>query len=130
MAEIEVNCLRKKFDLDGAYPYFKMLERQSRNEISSWAIRWHASMFIANKLTLYPNISLVRNEGLDGSGTHASNSRSHNSEFPLHKVRFELVRVVESKSARNKLKKYLISHYGTRKPYSLIRIYKGLLRRM
>lgn len=128
--EINLLRLRKKFDLDGAFPFFKMLERQSRNEISSWAIRWHASMFIANKLTLYPNNSLVRNEGLDGTGTHATNSKPHDSVFPLKKIEFDSISISESKSARNKLKKYLKSHYEIRKPYSPIRIYKGFLRRI
>ena len=35
---------------------------------NSWAIRWHASAFLNNKLTLYPKNSLVKNIGIDGSG--------------------------------------------------------------
>ena len=128
--EINLLKLRRRFDLEGAYPYYRMLERQSRNEISSWAIRWHASMFIANKLTLYPHISLVRNDGLDGSGTHATNSKSHDSVFPINKIELNAVPVSESKSARKKLKKYLKSHYETGSSYSLFRIYKGLFRRL
>ena len=37
---------------------------------NSWAIRWYASAFLANKLTLYPGQSLVSNIGGDGSGTN------------------------------------------------------------
>jgi hypothetical protein len=39
---------------------------------NSWAIRWHASAFLKNMLTLYPGKSLVRNIGLDDSGTHSA----------------------------------------------------------
>ncbi len=62
--------LRDSFNLDGAYDYFDMLERQRRGRIDSWAIRWYLSVFIRGGLTLYPAMTLVRNTGFDGSGTH------------------------------------------------------------
>jgi hypothetical protein len=65
-------ALRHRFDLDGSYPYFEMLERQLRGQIDSWAIRWHLSVFMRRGLVLYPGRSLVRNTGFDGSGTHGS----------------------------------------------------------
>lgn len=63
-------ALRRRFDLDGSYPYFAMLEQQRRGEVDSWAIRWHLSVFMRQGLVLYPGKSLVRNTGFDGSGTH------------------------------------------------------------
>jgi len=62
--------LRRRFDFGGAFPYFKMLNNQAAGKIDSWAICFHASAFLAGKLTLYPARTLVRNIGLDGSGTH------------------------------------------------------------
>jgi len=62
--------LRDSFNLDGAYDYFDLLERQRRGSIDSWAIRWYLSVFIRGGLTLYPAKTLVRNIGFDGSGTH------------------------------------------------------------
>lgn len=61
---------RKAFDLDGAYPYFQMLESQLRGEVNSWAIRWWLTVFLRNGLVLYPSRSLVVNSGFDGSGVH------------------------------------------------------------
>jgi hypothetical protein len=63
-------ALRHKFDLDGAFPYYSMLNRQRRGEIDSWAIRWYLTCFQRGGLTLYPTSSLVDNIGFDGSGTH------------------------------------------------------------
>src|SRR5260221_2028645 len=63
--------LRRQFDLDGAYDYFDLLERQMRGAIDSWAIRWHLSCFMRQGLTLFPGTTLVQNMGADGSGTHA-----------------------------------------------------------
>jgi hypothetical protein len=64
--------LRKAFDLDGAYPYFKMLEAQFEGRVDSWAIRWYLTVFLRRGVTLYPRQSLVSNTGFDGSGTHGA----------------------------------------------------------
>lgn len=63
-------ALRRKFDLGGAYPYFRMLEMQMKGDVDSWGIKWYLSVFMAGGLTLYPARSLVENTGFDGSGTH------------------------------------------------------------
>jgi hypothetical protein len=61
---------RKEFDLGGAYDYFDMLKRQVTGKIDSWGICWHLSVFMQQGLVLYPTRSMVRNIGVDGSGTH------------------------------------------------------------
>ena len=68
--EISRRGLRKAFDVNGTFPYLKMLEDQISGVNNSWAIRWYASAFLAEKLTLYPGRSLVQNIGNDSSGTH------------------------------------------------------------
>jgi len=47
-----------------------MLKKQIKGTNDSWAVRWYASAFLADKLTLYPGRSLVHNIGNDSSGTH------------------------------------------------------------
>ena len=74
LAEIQDAKLSNSFDLDGSFPYTDMLRRQARSEVDSWAIRWHASMFLQNRLSVYPSQSLILNTGFDGSGTHKANS--------------------------------------------------------
>ena len=75
--------LSKRFDFDGSYPYLKMPKDQIDGKVDSWAIRWYASAFLKNKLTLYPSISLVENIGMDGSGTHVGKTIKFNFEFFL-----------------------------------------------
>ncbi len=65
-------ALRRRFDLDGHYPYFKMLQAQQDGRIDSWAIRWYLSVFFRDGLALYPKKSLVRNLGFDGSGVNCN----------------------------------------------------------
>jgi hypothetical protein len=60
----------KEFDFDGSRPYTQMLRDQINGKTNSWAVRWYASAFLANKFTLYPGKSLVSNTGGDGSGTN------------------------------------------------------------
>ena len=67
--------LEDDFNFFGSYPYSNMLKDQIGGRNSSWAIRWYASAFIKNKLTLYPGKSYVNNIGFDGTGTHSG--RTH-----------------------------------------------------
>ncbi len=77
MREIKSKNLVKRFNYENTYPYFLMLERQVKGENDSWAIRWYASLFLKNKLALYPHQSLVHNIGNDASGTHAKNNEHY-----------------------------------------------------
>ena len=47
-----------------------MLESQVAGRIDSWAIVFCYEQYKQKKLTVYPKISRVSNEGIDGSGTH------------------------------------------------------------
>ena len=68
--------LRNKFNLDGSYGYFNMLELQLKEKIDSWAIRWYLSVFLVKGLVLYPKHSLIKHIGFDGSGTHCEDTSS------------------------------------------------------
>ena len=81
IGEILEKRLKSGFDLYGAVPNFRMLQNQASHRIDSWAIRWHASMYIQEKYTLYPPSSLVLNCGLDGSGTHEGKSQLFQNEL-------------------------------------------------
>ena len=63
---------RNLFNLDGSYDYATMLDKQMRKGINSWAIRWYWSVFKCSGLVLYPQINLVDNVGMDGSGSHGA----------------------------------------------------------
>ena len=70
LKELEEKKLIDIFDYNGAYKHTNILKSYISGKNNSWAIRWHASAVLANKLTLYPHISLVQNIGLDNSGTN------------------------------------------------------------
>lgn len=100
-------CVRK-FNMDGAYNYHKMLslDLQSSGRVSSWGIRFYWHVFSQNGVVLYPDESLVRNIGWDGSGRHGDSFELFSSEefetdyevvgFPecveIDKARYNIIR--------------------------------------
>ncbi len=72
LAEIQKANLEDVFDYGGYAGNIKMLCSQISGKIDSWAVRWHAANFLANKFTLFPGISFVQNIGMDGGGTHST----------------------------------------------------------
>lgn len=84
--------LRRRFNLDGTYDYATMLVRQMAGMRDSWAVRWYWSVFKANGLVLFPPVSLVRNTGFDGSGTHGRGLLRRfskaTSALPVSKIAF------------------------------------------
>jgi hypothetical protein len=69
LAAIDADTARR-FDLDGHYPFMKMLRYRIEGKNSSWAALWAWTVFNAEGLVLHPTRSLVSNIGFDGSGTH------------------------------------------------------------
>lgn len=72
--------LRRQFDqlekgLDN------MLVRQMNGQIDSWAVRWCYHLYKKGQLTVYPRESRTRNIGLDGSGTHCTETNRYNVTF-------------------------------------------------
>ncbi len=49
-----------------------MLKAQMKGKIDSWGIRWCYNQSRKNMLSVAPKVSLVRNNGFDGTGTHSS----------------------------------------------------------
>lgn len=109
LAELESRNLMRQFDLDGAYNFSGMLRRQIAGLNNSWAVRWHASAFLANKLTLYPGKSLIENIGQDKSGTHTSSGKTYKANISENPVAVGNIPVEENKEARQAIIEYLFS---------------------
>ena len=99
----------KEFNFNGSYNYFKMLEDNLVDKNSSWAIRWSASAFVNDKLTLYPPHSLIHNIGNDGSGTNSSNSNIYDNHLKNLPVNLDDIIINENKDLRFEFEKYFRS---------------------
>jgi hypothetical protein len=107
LAELESRGLTGAFDLEGAYPYTRMLRDQIAGANDSWAIRWHAAAFLRGWLTLYPGRSQVQNIGLDGSGTNRGRGDAFRHDQWGGEVRVGGVAVEESVEARRAFADFL-----------------------
>lgn len=96
LGELKRRKLVSTFDFNGAYPFSAMLEGQINGINDSWAVRWHASAFLADKLTLYPGRSLVHNIGNDNSGTHCGDSDLHDAELSKTPIDLSCIEVKPS----------------------------------
>jgi hypothetical protein len=77
LEQIDQAGCRNEFNFGGSYDYYRMLQDQVVGKNDSWAVRWYASCFLKNMVTLYPGKSLVENIGLDSSGTHCDDTHDH-----------------------------------------------------
>lgn len=124
--ELKSKNLISQFNFDGRYNYFGMLERQIRRENDSWAIRWHASMFLQNRLTLYPNKSLVINAGMDGTGRHSGISQNYDTRLTNSPIYLANIEISESMKAREEFKKYFASNRAQNSKHLLSRLFRKI----
>ena len=107
LEELEKKNLTKTFDFNGKYGFTRMLRRQIEGKNNSWAIRWNASLFLKDVLSLNVGKSLVQNEGFDGSGTNCGGGGLYDSILwmkPLPVVKISPIE--ENISARKAFEKY------------------------
>jgi hypothetical protein len=107
LAEINEKKLSKVFDFNGKYPYTRMLKRQVEGKNNSWAIRWNASLFLNNKLSLNTGKSLIHNIGFDGSGENSGSQDFYN--MGLYDGDLQLVKpdkIEESVEARRQFEEF------------------------
>lgn len=71
LEELQRRKLTYTFDFNGKYGYTRMLRRQTEGKNNSWAIRWNASLFLNDILSLNVGKSLVQNEASTGAAPTA-----------------------------------------------------------
>ena len=125
LAELERRNLTPEFDFNGSFAFTGMLRQQITGGNDSWAIRWYASAFLRDKLTLYPGRSLVRNIGLDDSGTHCGQGEAYQVQLSEASVRVARQPLEEDRRARREFEAYFRNQ---RRP-SFLRGLRDLLRR-
>jgi hypothetical protein len=89
-----------------------MLVDQINSRNDSWAVRWHAAAFLADKLKLYPDRSLVHNVGNDNSGTHSSKSNTHDALLSATPINLKHVEVFPSVVGRQAFESFFWKSQG------------------
>lgn len=93
--EILTKELVYQFNNNGSYDQFAELNRQANGDSTAWASRFNASLFLHNKLTLYPGRSFVKHIGLYGE--HFSGFKQNNPKngviYPYDGFELEAIKV-------------------------------------
>jgi hypothetical protein len=122
LRNLEESKLTKKFDVEGAYAYTRMLKRQIKGEVDSWCICWYASLFLKGKLSLYPFKSLAKNIGFDCSGTNCGFLNFYNTELYDNPITVNKIPIAEDEKVVKDIKRF----FQLRR----LRAVKELIRRM
>jgi hypothetical protein len=96
LTEIKKRNLINDFDMDGWVNNVRMLKKQNKGKINSWAIRWHASAYLQNKLTLYPGKSLIKNIGFDISATHTTDNNYFDVNLSFEPINIQKIPPLEN----------------------------------
>lgn len=127
--ELHRRHLTRRFDFNGKYGFTRMLRRQVDGKNNSWAIRWNASLFLQDILSLNVGRSLVQNEGFDGSGTHCGADHLYEARLYKERLRVEKISpVTENLEARKIFERYYartnsLWAKGMRRLQSLLKTY-------
>ena len=107
LRQLEERRLTRLFDFDGTYRFTRMLRRQTEGKNNSWAIRWNASLFLADILSLNVGRSLVQNNGFDGSGTNCGGGGLYDSSLWQKPLPVERISpIAENQEARRAFAHY------------------------
>lgn len=107
LQKLEEQKLTYTFDFNGKYGFTRMLRRQIEGKNNSWAIRWNASLFLKDILSLNVGRSLVQNEGFDGSGTNCGGGGLYASNLHLTPLHVEKISPIEeNQKARQAFSRY------------------------
>jgi hypothetical protein len=126
--EIQKKNLGREFNFNNSYNYLSLLKAQIERNDDSWAVRWYASAFVLEKLTLYPPVSLVRNIGFDGSGLHKDMDDSMISlSFDFESFETKTVEPKENKKIKRQVENFFRGkhYYFNKLKKKLYPLYKG-----
>ncbi len=95
----KIRWKKKSFNIKNSSNFYGMLYCQKVGLIDSWAVRFYASSFLANKLILFPGRSMAIQTGIDGSGTHCGRGNYKFANMVLSKTSIPVldISVVEDK---------------------------------
>lgn len=107
LKQLKERNLSRRFDFDGAYGFTRMLRRQVEGKNNSWAIRWNASLFLNDILSLNTGRSLVQNTGFDGSGTNCGSGGLYGADLYMKELPVQKIApITENLSARRSIENY------------------------
>ncbi len=103
---------RYRFSIEGTMNFWKQVREFKRGKNNSWAIRWYASIFLKDGLTLNPSASLINNIGHDGTGIHSGKNNIYDVNISDRRVTQFPEDIHENKAAYQSIKHFLKNRKG------------------
>lgn len=100
------------FSIEGTMNFWKQMREFKSGKNNSWAIRWYASIFLKDGLTLNPSHSLIHNIGHDGSGVHSNNENTYQVQIAQKVVTEFPKEIKEDQQAYQAIKNFLKHRKG------------------
>lgn len=100
------------FSIEDTMNFWKQMKQFKSGKNDSWAIRWYASIFLKDGLTLNPSHSLVHNIGHDGSGIHSNNENTYQVQIAKKPVKKFPAEIKEDPKAYQAIKQFLSKRKG------------------
>ena len=94
----------KEFDLQNSVDFSRQLQDNISGNKETWAVKWYASMFLRNGLSLHPWPSLTNNIGHDLTGQNCAPSAVFHWDKLAHEIPVERISLKESPKARRLMK--------------------------
>lgn len=104
---------KSAFSIEHTMNFWKQMQDFKKGKNNSWAIRWYASIFLKEGLTLNPAHSLVNNIGHDGTGVHSGINDIYNVIINPKPIRYFPEKVNENPEAYTAIKKFLATRKGS-----------------
>jgi hypothetical protein len=119
--EPDIDKLLKQFDkqkihwfsIESSMNFWKQMQQFKAGKNNSWAIRWYASIFLNNGLTLNPSRSFIHNIGHDGSGVHSNNENTYQVQIAQKPVTTYPTEIQEDPKAYQAVKQFLKKRKGS-----------------
>jgi hypothetical protein len=114
--EIVAQKAEYSFNFDSSVDCLQMLSDSVNGRNDSWFIRWYATTFLNQQVSLFPKQSLVDNIGCDGSGTHCGIDKSRRSLVINERVNVSRIPIEEDLEARRIVADWYREQSITRSP--------------
>jgi hypothetical protein len=104
---------KSDFSIEHHMNFWKQMLDFKNGKNNSWAIRWYASIFLKNGLTLNPAHSLVNNIGHDGTGVHSGINDIYNVIIHPRPITKFPEEIKENAAAYQAIKQFLSTRKGS-----------------
>lgn len=101
-----------QFSIEGKMNFWNQMKGFKAGKNNSWAIRWYASVFLNQGLSLNPSKSFINNIGHDGTGIHSNVESTYSVNIHQNAVKYFPDLIEENQKAYQMVKNFLAKRKG------------------